>query len=350
MKKHALALAIASAVAVPAMAQNVSIYGAVDYGFQNYDNGATTYTRTVNGPLRTSRIGFTGSEDLGGGLKANFRLQGTLAAGVNAAAQASTTAAGSNFGFDEEAYVGLSGAFGEVRIGRTDVTNVESIDTTVSQMGNLGNTVGLASTTAATGTDFGGNAANTIRYISPVFGGVNVDLGYTTKNSAGAVTDTDTPVTSIGFKYVNGAFSLHGGFTEEKAAAGGTERDQKVIAAAYTGAPISVGLYMSWADVSASANANADTKTTILTAAMPIGNGLTAHAGLFRAKIEDSAVKGSGYTLALTKTLSKRTTVYGAYSAADSDDGSYFKITGTDAPTAAGGNTSAITVGVSHAF
>ncbi len=48
MKKHLIAAAVAAAVAVPAMAQNVTVYGAIDAGVESYDNGAKTYMRSTN--------------------------------------------------------------------------------------------------------------------------------------------------------------------------------------------------------------------------------------------------------------------------------------------------------------
>ncbi|NIC39453.1 porin, partial [Aquabacterium sp. A08] len=74
-----------------------------------------------SGLLTTSRLGFRGTEDLGGGLKAIFQIETTLdpdAPGTNSqtgAARATTLG-------DRTAIVGLSGGFGTVKLGRTDTS------------------------------------------------------------------------------------------------------------------------------------------------------------------------------------------------------------------------------------
>ncbi|NIC40012.1 porin, partial [Aquabacterium sp. A08] len=65
-----------------------------------------------SGLLTTSRLGFRGTEDLGGGLKAIFQIETTLKAD---APEATTLG-------DRTAIVGLSGGFGTVKLGRTDTS------------------------------------------------------------------------------------------------------------------------------------------------------------------------------------------------------------------------------------
>jgi general bacterial porin, GBP family len=77
MKKSLFALAALTAFAGAAQAQSsVTLYGILDTGVA-YNNNASTAgssTAAVDGILNTSRWGFKGTEDLGGGLKANFVL------------------------------------------------------------------------------------------------------------------------------------------------------------------------------------------------------------------------------------------------------------------------------------
>jgi len=179
MKKHLIAAAVAVAVSAPVMAQNVSVYGTLDIGYQRADNGSDSYLRSVNGAIATSRLGFRGSEDLGGGLKANFMIQGQLpmATSITTTTDA-RTANTSAFSINEETWVGLSGGFGEIRVGRTDVTSAESIDTTVSQMGNLAQSTTFAPAAGGTTGELGGNSPNVIRYITPNISGFTAQLGY----------------------------------------------------------------------------------------------------------------------------------------------------------------------------
>lgn len=104
-----LAAAALTAVAAPVMAQSsVTLFGVIDLAARSVDNGATQKQLAASG-LNSSRLGFRGTEDLGGGLKANFWIEGAITADDgNAAGQT----------WQRRSTVGLQGAFGEVRFGR----------------------------------------------------------------------------------------------------------------------------------------------------------------------------------------------------------------------------------------
>lgn len=116
MKKSLLALAVLGAFAGAASAQtSVTIYGVIDASVQYRDvdgNGATAGTTWLqsSGRMSGSRLGFRGTEDLGGGLSAIFTLEN----GFNV--DDGTQAQGRLFG--RQAWVGLQGGFGTVRVGR----------------------------------------------------------------------------------------------------------------------------------------------------------------------------------------------------------------------------------------
>src|SRR5450830_1526278 len=80
MQLKRLALAVIAAAPLCAFAQtNVTIYGVVDAGLSKEDTGAPNGKRTLqlnSGNQSSSRFGFRGSEDLGGGMKAIFNLEG----------------------------------------------------------------------------------------------------------------------------------------------------------------------------------------------------------------------------------------------------------------------------------
>lgn len=81
MKKSILALAAIatlSAAGAASAQSSVTVYGRMDASVgSNRVNGVST-TQVFSGNLTTSRIGFRGTEDLGGGLKANFQLESAL--------------------------------------------------------------------------------------------------------------------------------------------------------------------------------------------------------------------------------------------------------------------------------
>lgn len=123
MKKSLLALAVLGAFAGAASAQSsVTIYGIVDVGVSKINDGQSNLTFLSTNQIgrqdavtvrssTPSRLGFRGSEDLGGGLKANFTLEHRLAPDIG------NTEPGTVF-WHGQAWVGLSGNFGEVRLGR----------------------------------------------------------------------------------------------------------------------------------------------------------------------------------------------------------------------------------------
>lgn len=130
MKKSLLALAIAGAFSGAAFAQSsVTLFGIADTGFSYFKgDGNGNVKAMTNSGLNSSRIGVRGSEDLGGGLKANFWFEGSVATDNGSGSGTSTNnqASGTNAGaagsqgltFNRRMFVGLSGGFGEFRLGR----------------------------------------------------------------------------------------------------------------------------------------------------------------------------------------------------------------------------------------
>ncbi|MDQ2780903.1 MAG: porin [Pseudomonadota bacterium] len=110
MKKSLLALAALTAFAGAASAQSsVTLFGIVDLALRNQDNGAGSQQSLASAGINTSRLGFRGVEDLGGGLRAGFWLEGQLNPD-NGTAQGQT--------WQRRSTVSLIGGFGEIRLGR----------------------------------------------------------------------------------------------------------------------------------------------------------------------------------------------------------------------------------------
>ena len=110
MKKTLIALAAFAAVSSFAQS-SVTIYGTVDVGYGGITlNGVDTKFQQQSSYNSTSKIGFKGTEDLGGGLKANFGLE------TGGITMEDGAAAGLNF--TRASWVGVEGAFGDVKMGR----------------------------------------------------------------------------------------------------------------------------------------------------------------------------------------------------------------------------------------
>ena len=110
MKKTLVAVAAMAAV-TGAMAQ-ATIYGTIEQTYNKSTttlNGITLSTKTGIGEYQTggSLIGFKGSEDMDNGIKASYLYE----MGFNVQTTASTYT-------NRQAFVGLSGGFGAVRIGK----------------------------------------------------------------------------------------------------------------------------------------------------------------------------------------------------------------------------------------
>ena len=109
MKKTLVALAAISAV-TGAMA-DATIYGNIDQAYsKSRTTVAGTQTKSTTGmssyQMGSSQIGFKGEEDLGGGLKASYLHEMGVGTDENGSV------------FTRQGYVGLSGGFGAVRIGK----------------------------------------------------------------------------------------------------------------------------------------------------------------------------------------------------------------------------------------
>lgn len=184
MKKTLIALA-AVAVSGAAMAQSsVTLYGKANIGLQKTSGADTKLVGGADGSA--SRFGLRGSEDLGGGLKANF----TLESGLDLA-----TGASDAVHFQRQAFVGLGGGFGEVRLGRQYTIGFGT------SIGYMPSTYTSAQINAGLG--FNGAPARDnaqIRYISPSFGGVKVELSTQLKGN----TNNDSALTELAVSYGNG--------------------------------------------------------------------------------------------------------------------------------------------------
>ncbi|MDY7578466.1 porin [Herbaspirillum sp. RTI4] len=115
MKKYSLLLLAAGLSSASAMAQsNVTVYGIVDTSLRyvSNDNAAgNSNFRMDNGALSNSRWGLKGTEDLGNGLKAIFRLENGFSSDTGGMSDGSRM-------FNRHAYVGLANDYGQFTAGR----------------------------------------------------------------------------------------------------------------------------------------------------------------------------------------------------------------------------------------
>lgn len=222
MKKTAIALAVAAVGLSAAQAQNVAIEGYFDRGWiaTNSSNNASDSVR-VGAGSGTDTIGIVGSEDLGGGLRASFRINTDFGdqAGVNldAATTTATYIAGAvrTGGFaNSQVFLALEGKdFGTIRLGSpndliltavigvgqpgfsTAIGSIYSSAFSVHEGMGTGTpaTAGLVSLPNKTNASVGYAGArmvrqrDTIQYLSPNFSGFQFGASYTaTQDKSGA--------------------------------------------------------------------------------------------------------------------------------------------------------------------
>lgn len=307
MKKLVIATLLAAAAGM-ASAQNVTVYGVLDVNMASSKNsGAGANTAMGENSLVTSRLGFKGAEDLGGGNKVEFQLESKLLPSTGVAGAGSTSTASSQL-FNREAWVGLSSAtLGSVRLGTTDVTDAGNIETKVSQAGNLG----LA-------TQLGLDKNKVARYTTPTFAGFTAQIGYANPDSTTTGEVTNNSIKSAFVSYEAGKLGVYGGVERKQIDATHTQ-SHRIAGAKYDLGVASVGAYYGVKDGATLATADTgEVKQTRLSVAAPITKGYTAHAVYFKDKTStEAATDNDGYKLAVTKAFSKRTTGYVAYVSTD---------------------------------
>lgn len=178
MKKSLFALAVLGAFTGIASAQtSVTIYGVADVGITREDNGVSTTNRLDSGNQSGSRLGFRGTEDLGGGLSAQFVLEQGFNIDTGANADAARTA------FNRQAFVGLTGNFGQLRLGRQKTVMYDSLDAIdpfhIAKQGGIDRLF-------ARNTGGSSRSDNTIAYFTPNVSGFTGEVTYAFGEVAGS--------------------------------------------------------------------------------------------------------------------------------------------------------------------
>jgi predicted porin len=127
MKKSLIALAVMAAAGAASAQSSVTLFGIVDATF-NHTNATAggSVNQLGNSGYNSSRLGFRGTEDLGGGMAASFWLESAMSNDDGRAGGAiqpgnqppAAPAANTGLNWSRRATVSLSGGWGELRLGR----------------------------------------------------------------------------------------------------------------------------------------------------------------------------------------------------------------------------------------
>jgi predicted porin len=343
MKKSLLALAALTAFTGVASAQSsVTLFGIVDVSMRNVKNGSNSLKSLSTDGMGSSRLGFRGVEDIGGGLRASFWLEGSLAADTG-------NATGQNW--QRRSTVSLTGGFGEIRLGRDytpDFWNHTVFDpfgtNGVGSSVNVFDTSGSGATTTV-------RANNSIGYFLPgglggVYGQVmlaagegvdgNKHMGFRVGYSAGPLNvalaygkTSSTPTVDWTRLNIGGSYNL--GFM--------TAMFQYITSETSGGAADGRGLN----NILLGANIKAGAGTFKVSYVKADGDGKTASE-----KARDATQLALGYQ----HPLSKRTSLYGHYSRISNKSGAQFAASGSGAAfgLVRGKGSTGYEFGINHSF
>jgi predicted porin len=363
--RPALVVAALSSVASLAHAQaTVEIFGLLDIGYLNTSADGNGSASSINTDGNTSsRLGFRGTEDLGGGLKASFWLESSVSpdSGVGGSTSLDNKSAGAagingsaGLTFGRRSTVSLAGGFGELRLGRDYVPSFNNLTASwhpfgtngVGNAGQLFYQVNTGGTTARTNV----RASNSIGYLLPAnLGGFTghfmYAIGEQASNAgvpAGAIAD-DGKHMGARVGYRSGALNMSIATGTTKYATG--DFTQSNFAINYQFGPAKL-MYL-WGK-----NEVGVTSTT----ANMVGTQYKLSTGEVRfaytmLKADKVANDATQWAVGYVHDLSKRTALYANYSQLSNDGvGTRFTVGGGNNTTTPGGGSTGYEFGARHSF
>lgn len=373
MKLSIPAAAVLASLSISAHAQSsVTLFGIVDAAVtfgRGSGPGSSDRTQLTSGSYNTSRIGFRGTEDLGGGTSASFWLEAGLSAdngtgsststNNQASGTASAPAGTQGLVFGRRATVSLAGSWGELRLGRDYNPQFWNL-TVFDPFGSVGVGTSLAHINAYGANPVGGGgpyvrgggvnglgvrSSNTIGYFVPknlggFYGQVQYFLGENAKN--GAPTEDDGTGYGVRLGYAAGSFNGALGYQRTNFAAGD-------VTTFNAGASWDFGVAKAMAVYNRDRVPGQTGTSWALGALVPVGPGelrgtysqLTTDLGA----VEPKARK---YALGYVHNFSKRTAVYTTIARVRNSGGQSIALGG--AVTAANTSSTGFDLGVRHSF
>lgn len=223
MKKLIVSGALLGLAATPALAADMKIYGQAHLAGSYLDNGASGAAKysALNISSNSSYLGFRANYDFNEHLRGIAQIEGDVnfdGEGDNAAIYSRNT------------FLGLGGAWGEVKIGRMDTP----LKVLRSRVDLFGNQVGDARNVMAG--SFDNRFKRSILYTSPTFYGLTADLHYSTETeeeSGGAVDGNDNDAWSASLTYRQGPLYAAVAYEQWNYQDKAKERDATRVAVSY---------------------------------------------------------------------------------------------------------------------
>lgn len=292
MKKTLIALAVLGSVAGVAQAQSaVTVYGKVDLGITKL-SGDTTDKATTMQQNHGSRVGFKGTEDLGGGLSALFQIENRFFADDGKVNDGGV----SGRLFHGPVFVGLAGGFGTVKLGRNWSTADSASSAAIDPFEGDG-IGGLNALTRA-------RINNSITYYAPAMSGVEVQAQYILGEKPASVATADqNNGYAVAATYNNGPIYVGASYGREENT---NDSDVWGVSGSYAFGPAKIALgYDTRKNKEVAGTAN--TKNLVAAATYEIGAGLIKAAYNQTKQSDDKFRK---FAVGYQHNLSKRTSLY----------------------------------------
>ncbi len=323
MKKTLVAIAALAVVGAASAQSSVTLYGRIDASLASTKTTNTGFVAGVttdagaqirSGAHTGSRWGLKGSEDLGGGLKAIFQLE----QGFNI----DTGAPSSTREFHRQAFVGLTGGFGSLTVGRQydPIDNMYGAHDAFGYSGYGAMNYAFNTNCAILGLPAGsqgpgdciGRQDNSVFYTTPSMGGFNAGVMWAPgENKAAGVSAGRMYGLQAG--YANGPINIGGAWQSNKLTGNSTAVKNWELGGSYDLAVAKLFLQFEGSKIGGAVDAK-DTGYQI-GAVIPLG----APSLMISYARENQKAGGAKYATASALSLmaqyplSKRTYVYAAY-------------------------------------
>ncbi|MDR5839037.1 porin [Caballeronia sp. LZ034LL] len=186
---------------------SVTLYGVVDNGIEYQDGGAGHVVRASSGGLFATVYGMLGHEDIGGGVHVNFQLEQGFSSFTGAPQVAGEA-------FNRLAWVGMSGNFGEFRVGRQKKPQYLFLDGELDPI--AGKSIASSFSDLA---DVSVRASNALTYFTPKYRGFEAQFMVAMRDSTTKPSNGLQLYNAV-FKYINGPLHLAAGYEQQSNAAG----------------------------------------------------------------------------------------------------------------------------------
>ena len=360
MKKSLIALAALASFAGVASAQSsVTLFGIVDATLAFGHGTASNKTQLTNSGYNSSRLGFRGTEDLGGGMSASFWLEAGLNNDNGTGANSNTNnqpsgqpAAGTvpngsqGLTFNRRSTVSLAGGWGELRLGRDYTPQFWNL-TVFDPFGTNG--VGTTQTLNSIITGVTAvRASNSIGYFLPgnlggFYGQVQYYLG---ENNSNAANKNDGTGYGLRFGFANGPFNVALALSRTKYLAGDVQQNN--VAGQWDfGVAKLMGEYSFDKNEAVTSGKG---RGYLVGGLIPVGAGEIRLAySRYKVELAASTPTAKKWAIGYDYNLSKRTVLYTTYAHVSNSGGSGQALNGATL-TGANDSSTGLDIGLRHAF